>query len=436
MFIMSEKTKIPGLLINDAFAPVEVDGALQSPDLHKMAQNYDHFQGEMWHEFLEQPEDSIEERKKAKRLATYYFIRTADKLHDVPGDRRLWIDRFNEFAIEKYGDVDSEKALGIMASDLAEWSGLETATRASGLYNKLASAEHAVDFRSSPEMKALEGLREPLLAYLPEITSTISQLEEKAYEMAEARPIFDGIFRELEKKDKDWEGWHTTNKPGKKNASTNVRGKAMDLPDGRGPFEDKRAFMYTEFHETGVHALRGVNGAKISEELSLGLPDSYEFDEGLGVAIGYIASGKLSYAMQDRYVDIALASGKFDGLRLSRDELIELDMSRTETRALVAGKPLPDPAKAKITSANNIDRIFRGGDAVPVYEGGKIVDQAVNTINSQYFDGFTLASSYIAQKVREGVSPKDLFDFLLCGGHDPTNPDHIQYLKDHGIKVI
>lgn len=433
---MSEKLKIPSIIINDAFAPVEEHGVLHSPNLGPVMHELDHFQGEMWQEFLEQPQDSIEEIKKARRLATYYLIKTANKLQDMPSNRDIWVERFNAAAEEKYGEVDGQEALGIIAADAKDWADLTSPTRASILYNELIGKGDAEQLADNPDLKILESLKEPLLTYIPEITETVINIEDGPYDMPRSRDIFQQMLSKLAERDSKWGEWKITNKQHKTMLSTSESKAEIDIPDGRGSFESKDEILGTSFHELGVHAWRVVNGIKISETASKGLPDKYEFEEGVGTIFAYIATGKLSHTARDRYVDIALASGKINGVRLSRDEIIELGISRNETRARAMGEPTPDEEKSRDKVTKQANRIFRGGDAVPIYEGGKIVDQAVNPIDSQYYDGFKRASKYIADKIRSGVTPKELFDFLLCGGHDPTNPDHIKYLQEHGVKVI
>ena len=428
-------TLVPDVVL-DAFAPVEKGSALFSPNFKTYIRTYGPQEGTMWEDLMNQEKGSLGEEDAGQHLAGFYLIKTADKLQDAPINRGLWIERFNAASSEVYGAATGKTALEIIGSDSAEWRHLTASTPAKDLYDKLAQ-EKSTDFKLNPEMKVLESLRPLLLSYIPEITSTIESLPEGQYSSAQVRGAFQTILEKLSAGEPVWAEWEITNPQNKTMLAVAPVTKTIKVPDGRRPVSSRTELLGLAFHELGVHAMRSVKGSRYTDNLiAYGMPDYLDFEEGLGIVFEYIATGIFPSKTSDRYADIALASGAIDGLRLSRNQIIDLHVNRAQTRAQAAGKAIPTIEELVKEAHSETNRKFRGGDAIPILENGKIIDQAVNQKDIAYFNGFIAARHYIARKIHKGADPKALLDFLTTGKHDPTNPRHLHYLLDKGVEVL
>ena len=429
------ETKIPLIEVLTAIQPIEDNGGLDSPMLHNKLQEYSPFEGDMWQDFLNSPAGGLKEEKAARVLGSYYFLKTADKLQHYTDNKEQWTQRFNTSSEELYGKPDRKIALGIIAIDNTELSHTPTPTLASRIYGELSKTVSGSSIHETKKDSILE-LRTALFDFLPDIVLTIEALKDKEYTPAEVREIFKTIISSLAEKDTTWLEWKITNQPLKTMMSVTSESKFIDVPDGRSNIKNKNELLGLAFHEIGVHAMRGNNGVKSTGLLAQGLPEYNDFEEGLGVIFEYITTGNIPQKIKDRYVDIALATGVIDDHIMSRSELIDLALSREKTRAMIKGTPLRDRGTLIKDVTSHINRIFRGGDGKPVYENGILIEQAVFTKDIAYYEGFEIAHKFITDQIKDGVSPKDLFTYLLKGKFDPTSERHQIYLREIGIKTL
>lgn len=168
-----------------------------------------------------------------------------------------------------------------------------------------------------------------------------------------------------------------------------------------------------------------------------GLPRYSDFEEGLGILLEFLTNPQVLDKANDRYIDIALASGAINGIHLTRDELIPLGISRTIARAIARGEPVLDNKDVRKTVNAHVNRIFRGGPGEPIRNAkGTIAAQAVFGKDLLYYDGYIKARDFVVGHLKSGTSAEDLLDFLLSGKFDVTNARHVGYLKEkHALSL-
>ena len=425
-------SSVPDILILTSLSPKEQAGMLYSPNLAAKAQEYSRHEGQMWSAFLETESGELLEEHEARRLADYYHLKTALKLQSNPRDPLLWTERFNQAGQEIYGDINPAEVQSIAAQELRLLGGVDAVgSMAVEAYQRLAGGGGEVTASKEAQVDFGE-FRQALFGEFAVVVDTIEALEEGQFEAPAVRACFQTIIDKLAEEEPEWLNWTITNPDGKTMLAVVALNKEIEIPDGRGPVGSKQELLGLALHELGVHATRAVNGQKTGDSMmeKNGLPNYIDFEEGLGVFFEYMTTGKIPEKARDRYIDIALATGLLGGYRLSREELIELGISRQQARAMAAGQDIVAVAdeKAVITHVN---RIFRGGNGLPIRDdNGDIIDQAVFNKDQVYYQGFVKAQGFIQGQLQAGFSPKRVIDFLLAGKFDATNPRHVAYVAE------
>ncbi len=421
-----------------SFEPAETsEGFLHSPNLGNYIAQYQPHLGEMWQNLETATPGSLEEEKAAQMLADFYQLKTGYALQNSGGDSALWADRFNLACEELYGVINPDECIKLIAQDLDEISPAKPSSYVVDIYLEAADAvgqmANSIDIEDEPRSE----LETPLLQKFSAIPEVINAMPEGQISPSEAREAFQNIIDKLAQSDESWAGWKITNTEGKTMFMVEASEKTIEIPDGRAPLKSKQELLGLAFHELGVHAQRAVNGNKLDDPLmTLGLPNYIDFEEGLGVLFEYMVTGKIPDKITDRYIDIALASGVL-GITLSRDELVRLGMSRGKARAKARGQSQPDNAALIKSVTDHVNRIFRGGDGMAVYnEHGEIVTQPVFNKDMVYYQGFVKARDFVSRQLELGKTFEEVFDFLLSGKFDPTNYRHAKYLKEkHKIEL-
>ena len=78
----------------------------------------------------------------------------------------------------------------------------------------------------------------------------------------------------------------------------------------------------------------------------------------------------------------------------------------------------------KKSTWTHIDRIYRGGRG-----DSSTSNQAVFSKDIAYYEGYRKMRDYIDESFSKGESIEDIFKYLLMGKFDPTNPVHVNYVK-------
>jgi hypothetical protein len=175
-------------------------------------------------------------------------------------------------------------------------------------------------------------------------------------------------------------------------------------------------------HEVLRHARTAINGSKIDPALGAGLPDHVAAEEGFATINEFAIADKIPEKLVDRYVDIAAALGLLHAtsghhIRLKRSKLVLSVIERLKRR-------YPDKTQDEIENIAyaHVNRIFRGTPGNDEVSG-------VFTKDVVYFNGFINMLKYIRAELDDGKNIKTIMKFVEQGKFDPTNPDHVDYVK-------
>ncbi len=432
---MSNKPEIPSLLVLSSLNPIEQNGVLISPRLHGRVQEYEPYAPAMWEEFLQAEPDSLLEQSKAKTLAEFYLLKTSDYLQGTPRDPSLWTRRFNQAGEEIYGGINCAEIAKIAVIEIAELGGEGADNFVIDTYKKIGSAIVGAEHDTSFEQ--LDSFKTVVLDRYSDVSEIIKSLPAGPYAPEAVRQLFGQVLGLMSNNDASWLEWKITNTVGNTMLNIVPEKKEIDIPDGRQSVDTKDELLEFVLHELGGHAQRAVNGYKTSDVMMYkGLPMYLDFEEGFGVLLEYLVTGKSPDKIRDRYVGTALATGAVDGYFLNRQELTDFTFRRQKSRELVRGKAF-DVDRGMQVAKNDVKRIFRGGNGRPILDDvGSITAQAVYSKDIVYYTGFIKAKKYILEQLADGVDPSRLLDFLQAGKFDATNPLHVEYISTvHGISL-
>lgn len=167
-----------------------------------------------------------------------------------------------------------------------------------------------------------------------------------------------------------------------------------------------------------THALNMWNGLNSKNDaLAVGLPNSLAFEEGKCVVVEQVLAGKPNKERgMQYYTALGLRRGTLDGQKRSFRETYEV-MWRREL--VNSGKfDESDIEKAKNTAYNLVMRVSRG--------------LAVDTRDLAYFNGNAKASEWFNHIATLPVEKAaELTRLTLITKADPTNPAHLEYLKEN-----
>lgn len=172
-------------------------------------------------------------------------------------------------------------------------------------------------------------------------------------------------------------------------------------------------------HEILVHVLRTINGSQISEELGHGLPNTEEFEEGLGVVVEAAVAGFIPDRITERYLDIAWALGSIDGVPSSRPDMFKLIYARNKLR-------FPRVEEAEIIKRTwyVCDRIYRGTPGDNIGEKFGVFSRDLG-----YYKGYRRVLDYFEKELDSGAHISKIIDKVWIGKYDPTNPAHLDYVS-------
>jgi hypothetical protein len=419
--------------------PLQADNAGQNADvltyetLHDAVIKNAEYNGRRVDVFMEQEPASIEELARARQLAFEYWVATADKLVDSsPKSRDLWADRYTNASVELFGAPDAAEATREVARQSESLEELHdnpvvdqqklhfVLTEYNQITHSRADVVHdETDIRNEAHyrraVKELQGIINKRYGSVMDLVDTTKD----AYTQQELTGLFEKALKILAETDDDaWSQWRVTHP--KSGTAVMVDGKEHEIrvPAGRSavdPTEAKKLLA----HEIFTHALRAKNGEKHENPRMLkGFPNFLDGEEGLAILMGAAGSdGKVSDRTHDRYIDIAMAMGLIGEHPKQRHELFELAYARQYVRMQARGETIDEDKLRKQTSVY-VDRIYRGspGDTI----GSR---QAVYTADIYYYRYKDIAN-YIAEQLEVGHTMDDIFDYLMQGKFDPTNPMH------------
>lgn len=229
---------------------------------------------------------------------------------------------------------------------------------------------------------------------------------------------FGAALEVLKNQDEAWQKWEVVISNDSK-LSVNVHKRKIMVGKRRSAclLNEARALFA---HEVLVHAMRGLNGGKISHDLRVGLPDYLAAEEGLGVLVESAVGGKVPDKIKDRYVDIALALGSWNRKPLNRHEMYVFCFTRAVMRNIASGEPLDLDVLEKVTW-EQVNRIYRGS------LGNRYI--AVFTKDVTYYRGFVDMARYLQKWADNPEKLAGRITYVSQGKFDPTNKNHRQVVR-------
>lgn len=400
---MSEKNTPPAVTVLGPITPTVESVRSEYLDYEKLgpaAEKHRPYEYARLHAFFDTEDESLEEEKAARNQALQYLLFTANALLTTvtSESRSTWSERYTKATSELYGvpDVDRARTLYDMAGsgEIMEYPFSETASRIGDyLDNKYKAVYEALGLDDAPEYIDAEGIAERFEAGI----AVLGNEDEAWLEWTVDRPDTDKLMVSK-----------NTVQVGLHRASVT-------------PTQLKALFT----HEVLVHAARAVNGAKQPDQrLKTGLPGYLEAEEGVGIFAEYAISGEMKDVVVDRYVDIAYALGLIDGKEHTRQELIEMAMSRAGHRSMASsdGKSHEDIAKDVYAHVNRIYRGSRGDDYVGIF-----------TKDIAYYNGFLKIGEYLEERLSAGASLEEAWGYIMSGKFDPTDERHTIHVVSSGL---
>ena len=384
--------------------------------------------------FWEAEPGSLDEEQLARRAAIGYFILTGAQLQRTSGvEQEIASSRFTQASLELYGEPDKEEVSKIAATELKYFSGLAgkqgvDQERLQGVIDfykeQLGNANPEVLADDSESKMAMEIFKSLIEERYKDVLAVLDEVSEREGDIhpEEGKELTEKILDKLAETDPKWKEWSVVLT---KDATWSEDRRNKTIGVGR-KAKSPRFLKSTVAHEVFVHAQRSVNGGKIDKRFELGLPGFLDSEEGLAVFIANSIRGVGSDRAKDFYMDTAAAAGLLGQPQISRPEMQKIYLDRMIVRTQAAGNE-PDFSALEEKAWGYVNRIYRGS------VGNEVV--GVNTKDISYYHGLVKMTSYIKQKLSEGVDAEKLLDYLMSAPFDPTNPRHVEHMAKHGITL-
>lgn len=411
----------------ERFEYPNIDGHL------KLQQQY---VADRWHKTEEAAPNSVQHEDVARSLAIFYLIKTGKKLEcsDNSVSEDIWATRFTHASKELYGKPDETEVIKIALNTLNELQSYQDNSsvdqqllaHVTGIYKTIV--KQPLD--ELPTLDADKQLRKEGKDFLYGAHSDLLGIvnTEATYGPQEMLAAFEKALTLLRSKNSSWEGWKVESR-GTNNIKVDADKHTIIVGTNRKDEKGKK-FQAIFAHELLVHATRRVNAEKYDDVmLQRGLPNYLDAEEGLGIFTEYLLTGELSNKNRDRYVDIALALGDDTRKPLTRSELLQLAREREIIRKQAKNEAI-DHEEIYSSSQQYVYRIFRGGtgkDAAGV--------PAIFTRDIVYYQGFAKNKRLFEQQRALGKSIAQIYEYLLAGKFDPTNPTHQNHIAKYGIML-
>jgi hypothetical protein len=386
----------------------------------------------------------------AYRMSLTNLVKSARKIHMAGTDQVLWSERFRDASEEIYGEPSREVALPIALKLLEgigsfSFEGGELSEMQSVTMSRLAVliSETSVEDGQHAQIDLLDTLCDDareLGGYLNERFAYEFEgiKDERVYEPTEQvelllmavakRSEADNKWSKVQVRFDDKAGNFSVSSRDPENIYLNVglqRASATGL--------EMKGLIG---HEVFWHLERGLNGWERGDPIAAtGFPGYESFEEGGGVFSEIGITGKVPTKHSDRYLDIAIALGKLDGVEWSRKELNDLVTARNILRAASeTGEISQEQVEAESKKSKiHTDRMYRGGLGDESEAGRK----GVFTKDIIYLDGVFLMQQYLKDRKAEGVPISAVYDYMTQGKFVALNPSHTEYMESkHGVVLV
>ncbi len=361
-----------------------------------------------------------------------YLVLTGHQLRNVTPDAQpLITDRFTQSSIELYGEPKVEEARQLITNEyfsLAEAVGnpqvdQERLTSTLGILHQALGC--TIDLAPSKEqdLQYIAGqFKEILVARYGKVLETFDEVEATGgkVDLEDVTALFQSGIDTLAQTEPAWRDWKAvvTNGEG---MSTNTKDKQIEIGRKGNYLAERMKPLF--LHEALKHGLRSINGHKLDDMLGKGLPGNLDVEEGAGIFDEFAFSGIMPQRIYDRYTDTSLALGQLNLPPMNRSEMHKFMVNRRIVRDQAAGKSV-DVGEIKKSTWNAVDRIYRGT------LGNDIV--GVNTKDIAYYQGFLKYTDYLKDQIEvQGKMAEEVFDYIMLGCFDPSDPRHRDYVAAH-----
>lgn len=399
------------------------------PGLEMDAQAALNKENQLFNEFLDSEAGTVFEEDRAVGLAVGNLVLTGLQLqHATPQNAETFSRRFTEASIELYGAPKPAEVAVLAARKLKKLQALAgnpevDQARLEPLINfyagQLGKNAPEVNDEINPELAAamdefksmLEDRYGKIFAIFNEADATDEKIP-----AAKIAQLFQKGLNFLAEKNGGWRDW-TAEVSKARAMSADIKNKKIKVGRlARKADELKAAFG----HEVLVHALRSVNG--LCNYLARnGLPDYLPAEEAAAKFVQLSLSGQRDPVTSDIYMNIGFALGLLGQPPLNRHQLQKIYLDVLIIEAQAKGEE-PDLADLSSKSWTHVYRVYRGSP------GNEPI--AVNTKDIAYHHKFPEITALITDKLRSGESAAEIFDLLTAAKYDPTNPAHVNYVKN------
>lgn len=424
-------SEIPKVLVLGPITPTDNGDQLEYTKLAPAVEKHAPYEAARANLFFEEQPGTLAEEEAARQLAMQYLLMIALREVESPNNeiKDIWANRFTIASSEIYGAPELRITTDIATKEynyFLQFVG-EGHIDQELLKIVLETYKPYVDLDANTQENGKKLTAEAVSAKVHEYIFTkyasvfeiLQNSEKSEFTPAEIKEIFGEILKVLAYQDSDWGEW-TVELNGNKDSLSVAAGDKKIIVGEKRVNASKKDMIGLTAHEILVHALRNVNGKRLSKELSTGLPGYLDFEEGLGVFFEYSATGIIPQKNTDRYFDIALAIGDDSHQSVPRLKMLAFTEARATIRSQINGDT-NDPVVVKSKIAAHVNRIYRGTsgtEAVGVY-----------TKDIAYHKGFCLVADYIADELAAGRTIEDIIEYLLMGKFSPLDNRHNEYIN-------
>ena len=229
----------------------------------------------------------------------------------------------------------------------------------------------------------------------------------------EVYDFFEAGLEALKIEDARFEDWKVEMKPEASILSCEANKKAIMIGENRAKM-DPRKLKGLFAHEVLRHAMTAENGKDLGVEASL--PHYINTEEGFAKIYELSMSGEFPQLTMDNYSDIGWCLGQIDGVKHTRQELIERKLQRKQNQ----GQKITE--KTIKVAENSAARIFRGTPGSEEVSG-------IFTKDISYFEGLIPGLKYIKNRLSVGDNIDEIMAFASAAKFNLYDEEHQKIIK-------
>jgi hypothetical protein len=371
-----------------------------------------------------------------EELTDVYLLQIAYRLQKsrLPAEKKFWSKRYTKTSVNLYGEPSPDETSMIATLELAYFKDSADFLHDHGDFLKLAINGYTQLATHRTPVLSLEKRYRLILGkvhdyffenYEEALACFDRFAPNKMLEPGDVAGCFSDALEVLARTESAWNDWSVVYDDSAR-LSVDIYRSEINIGKYRAtiPYSEVKGLFA---HEVLVHAMRCVNGSKISDKLAYGLPGYLEAEEGFGVLVESAVNGRVANKVKDRYIDIALALGDEHRSPMTRQELFGVCYSRAVARNITETKDF-DLNRLEDHTWEHVNRIYRGtlgNDYVGVF-----------TKDIAYYQGFCKIANYLLHILAQEKPIKVGVEYLLKGKFDPLDQIHIEYVHTHDVSTF